>query len=205
MKKNLFFDLDGMKFDTLRAQISYINNRYGIHTIKSDYLGNNSHIDLIIKKYLPELNLNRNEIYEDLGKNFTSSIKLHRNVLPMKGMCKILPLLSKKYTLWTVTARQTSGINVIEYLLNKYIPDCISGVHCVWSLSENGGFNGVPKKDFIRSISGKKIAFFDDSPEEIIDTKDIIPSYLFDPMNMYEDIEGVIRIKNWKEIGEIFL
>ncbi|MBK5215805.1 MAG: hypothetical protein JJE53_03305 [Candidatus Pacebacteria bacterium] len=205
MKNNLFFDFDGMKFDTLKAHILYINNRYGINTVMSDYIGYNYHLDLIVNKYKPELNLTRDEFFEDLGKNFSTSIELHQDVIPMKGMCKILPLLSKKYTLWTVTARQTCGHGVIQYLLNKYVPGCISGVHYVWNHSEVGGFEGISKRDFILSVPGKKIAFFDDSPDEIRDTMDIIPSYLFDPRNIYKDIKGVTRIQSWEQIGEIFL
>lgn len=204
-KKNLFFDFDGMKFDTMPAQVEYINQRYGINTTLSDHIGQNHHFDVLIKKHLPNSNFTRDEVYTDFGKNFGASIEWHKKVLPMPDMDKVIPLLAKKYTLWTVTARQSHTINTIEYLLDKYIPGCISGIHCVYTRLKTGGFTSISKKDFMRSVVGEKIGFFDDSPSEIEDTKNLIPSFLFDPVGSHEKINGAIHLSSWKEIGDIFL
>ena len=40
-KQNLFFDFDGMKFNTLPALVAYVNHRYEINTLPSEYIGNN--------------------------------------------------------------------------------------------------------------------------------------------------------------------
>jgi hypothetical protein len=205
MNRNIFFDFDGMKFDTLPAHILYINKRYGINTNRSDYMNKNNHLVDIIKKYKPGINLTRDDAYRDIGKNFSSSIEWHKDVKPMPGMCKVIKELSQEFTLWTVTARQKLSIRVIEYLLDKYLLDCINGIHCVWSPTENGNFKEFSKKKFIQSVPGYNIAFFDDSLNEIIETKDLLPSFLYDPECIHSKNLDIAKVGSWKEIGDIFL
>lgn len=206
MKPYLFFDFDELKFNTTPALVSYVNQRWKIDSIHSDYVNNNDNLDLIIKKYRTDIEINRGEIYEDIGKNFHSSILQQKDVQPMKDMCEIVTLLSKKYTLWTVTARQKAGMHVIQYLLDKHIPGCITGIHCVWEHMGNGNYKEISKKDFVESVSGEKVAFIDDSPKEILKMQATIPSYLFDPDRLHEGLTQVDnRVYGWKEIGERFL
>lgn len=181
-KQNLFFDLDGMKFDTLPAHVAYINYRYGINTVPSEYIGNNDSLDTLIKKHAPGIDSSWEDIYLDVGQNFHSSIEWHKEVKPMEDMCEVILLLAKKYhKLYTVTARQKSGYHVVKHLLDTHIPGCISDIHCVWDYVKGKGFVEIAKKDFIQSIKGDNIAFFDDSVSEVKKTAQIIPSYLFDP------------------------
>jgi len=124
----------------------------------------------------------------------------------MTGTWVFISSLSHRgYKLWTVTARQQHGMKVIRYLLDKYVPGCINGIHCVWGRSEEGSFEGISKKKFMESIPGEKIAFFDDSPDEIKDTKDFISSFLFDPAGIHKPIEGAGLVKSWYEIGNMLL
>lgn len=204
-KQNLFFDFDGMKFNTLPALVAYVNHRYEINTLPSEYIGNNDSLDVIIKKHSPNVNLSWEDIYIDVGKNFHSSIEWHEEVKPMDGMCEVISLLSSKYKLFTVTARQKPGINVIQHLLDEYIPGCISHIHCAWEHHPVKGFIETSKRDFILSVNGENIAFFDDSLNEIKKTADIIPSYLFDEMNIHENSGIENRINHWERIGEMFL
>ena len=203
-KPYIFFDLDGLKFDTAQIHMDYINKKYEILSVLSDY-ANNPSLDTVINKYKKNSFVTLGEVYADIA-DFNASIVHHENVLPFEGMCEVMPLLAEKYTLSTVTARQKTSLKVIEYLLNKFIPGCISEIHCVWEHKGNGVFEGVSKKEFIESIDSKKVAFFDDSPREILAMENIIPSYLFDPDKIHENISGIQnRVYSWKEIGDLLL
>ena len=202
----MFFDLDGMKFKTLPAQVAYVNKRYGIRTTLSDHIGRNHTLDSLVRERCPGLHFTRDEFYGDLAENFLTSVDWHKDVPPMDGMTAIAPLLAEKYTLMTVTARQKSGIDVIKYLLDAHIPKCISEIHCVYEKAADGTFKETSKKDFILSVSGEKIAFFDDTPEEIISMGDTVPSYLYDPDGLHHGMTGITnRVHSWWHIGEIFL
>lgn len=205
MKPNLFFDFDGMKFDTIPAQVAYLNNRYGINTTISEYFGSGKSLDHVIEKYIISSTVTRDQVYKDFGKNFITSKEWHENVQPMEGMTKILPQLSKDYTLWTVTARQERGMEIIKYLLNTHVPGCIADdhIHCVFR-DHGDTFIGISKKKFIQTVPGKKAGFFDDSPHEIEETKKIVPSYLFDPYNLHKRIDGAHYLQSWYEIAELF-
>lgn len=205
MKKgNLFLDFDGLKFDTLPAACEYFNTRYGIKSVISDYLNNGSCFEKVLKRYLPDDDIQREVVYSDYNDNFVTSISRHENILPMDGMCDTVKALSDQYVLWTVTARFTEGINVMQYLLDKYIPGCISGIHCVNQMKD-GAFQKFPKKDFIANITGRNIGFIDDSLSEVMDMMGIVPSYLYDPDKVYQDVSGINVVHSWEEIGEKFL
>ena len=206
MKKPIvFLDFDGLKFDTVRAHMLYINEKYAIESVESDYI-DNPQFGKVIRKYKKNFNMNEDKIWEDVGKNFLASHKHHEAVIPIIGMCEIVPKLAEKYTLWTVTARSQNGSEVISRLINKYIPNCIAGIHYVWIHKGNATFDKHPKRDFIEKMKGEKIAFFDDSPSEIIHTQDIIPSYLFDPKRLHEKATHITnRVYSWEEIGNILL
>ncbi len=206
-KPVLFFDFDGLKFDTLEIHIQYINQKYGIRTVESDYL-DNPDLSLVINKYLPDKNTHftKDYVYQDISKNLMESIDWHKKVEPFQDMPEIVKDLYKKYEMITVTARPTNSITVIKQLIKQHIPGCIENVHCVHELLEDGTFKVLPKKDFILNHPGEKIGFFDDSPKEILRVHDVIPSYLFDPTGLHDsnsDIEN--RIRSWKQIGDLFL
>ncbi len=207
IKRSLFLDFDGLQFDTLPAQTAYLNKKYGIKTSEDDYITNLS-LEEVVNKYLAKLGrrqMKRDDVYRDLGKEFLASIELHKGVLPMKDMREIVPLLAKKYMLWTVTARQKIGIKTIRYLLNEHIPGCMSGIHCVSEQMEDGKFKEVSKKNFINGVHGEKWAFIDDSLSEVLETKDSIDSFLFDPYGFSGNFTNLEVVKSWDQIGEIFL
>jgi hypothetical protein len=202
-KPHVFFDFDGLKFNTAPAHAAYMNERWNIQSVDSDYSGDEP-LDGIIKKYNKNSTVTLEEVYEDLGKNFLTSLIHHEKVLPWNGMLEVMPLVAKKYTSWTVTARQKSGIDVIKYLLDKHIRGLITDVHCVWDHKGGGVFHSVTKREFIASIAGEKIAFFDDAPREILDVQDLLPSYLFDPVGTHNDNVRIgRRVRSWEDIGNI--
>lgn len=206
MKPYLFFDFDGLKFNTTPALVRYMNQRWNMNSVESDYVNRVHDIESVINKYRKDLNVTYSEAYEDMGKNYNSSLLWQQDVQPIENMCEIMKLLSKKYTLLTVTARQKAGIHVIQYLLDKYIPGCVTDIHCVYESIGNGKFNEVLKKDFIKSLTGEKVAFIDDSPKEIEDMQSTIPSYLFDPKRLHDNLTEIKnRVHSWNEIGEKFL
>lgn len=204
-KKNLFFDFDGMKFDTLPCQVEYFNNKHKVLTSITEFRENSSNLHGLLKTHKSNSLLTSEEIYHDFHQNCISSLGHHAQVLPMEYMCEVVKELAKKYTLYTVTARHIIALPVINYLLSKYIPGCISYVHCVYNGGIRKGYVEVSKKDFIKGIEGKKVGFFDDSLHEIEKVKDLIPSYLFDPLNEHGEVKGATSIRSWKEIGDRFL
>lgn len=81
----------------------------------------------------------------------------------------------------------------------------MKGVHCGWEFID-GEYVHFPKLDFMMSVPGKKIAFFDDSPREIIKAQDNIPSYLFDPTGRYANMNEIKnRVESWREIGDLLI
>lgn len=203
-KDYIFFDLDGMKFNSLPAYVLYINNRWNIKTELEHYFDKGSRLEEIVREHTGNHLLTRDEVFGDFKKNFLTSIDWHKNILPMPDMVEVIKELASKYKLYTVTARHREGLHVINYLIGKYIPNCISYVHCVSDIVD-GKHISISKRDFISSIQGNKIAFLDDSLHEIEDTMDIIPSYLFDPNNLHKDNADIFRVDSFKQIGELFL
>lgn len=58
----------------------------------------------------------------------------------------------------------------------------------------------------MKSVPGNNIAFFDDTPDEIINMQGIIPSYLFDPTGKHETLTDIkLRVDSWKKIGELYI
>lgn len=203
-KPHIFLDFDNSKFDTNMLILNYINERYGIPSIPDDYINNPSY-ELILQKYLPpDLIPHKDTIYEDFSKDILQSIEKHDAVAPMEGMVETIFKLSEKFTLWVVTARQRTGLHVIRHMLDKHVPDCIHDIHCVWGQYDNGEYYGVPKRDFIESIEGEKIAFLDDSAKEILEMQDLIPSYLYDPKGVNDSVKNINhRVRSWKEFGAL--
>ena len=206
-KPVVFLDFDGMKFETITAHTKFINERYGIQTTALEHEHTQHRLDLLIKKHRSDITLSKDEIYTETGVHFLASIPRHEEVVPMEEeMPDVVKRLAAKYTLITVTARQTVGLDVIRYLIDKYIPGCISLIHCVYENRTDGGFNHFPKNEFIKNFVGEKVAFFDDSPTEILEMQTTLTSYLYDPFGKYTDrTEIKNHIKSWKEIGALLL
>lgn len=206
-KPKIFLDWDGLKFDTIPAHIEWINHFYGINSSVEEYinLGGGSWTQ-VINKHKPELALVKETLYLDLADNFLNSLEWHSNVMPFDGMCAIVPQLAKKYELIVVTARQKVSEPLILHFSEKYVPGCVTHIHCVHEHMGGNVFQRVSKRDFILGSHGEKIAFIDDSPHEIDGVRDIIPSYLFDPTGRHtENMDIPNKVSSWAQIGEIFL
>ena len=204
-KPNIFLDLDDLIIKTKAVALSYINKKYGVQITYDEYVNNNDELHKIIQRHNSNFNLTFDEVYLDYGKNFLASMEWHEDVELMEDVQEVISLLSQKYTLWVVTARQKVGLNVINHLLNRHFQGCFKGIHCVYEWIEGIGYHGISKKDFISNVSGEKLAFIDDSPKEILRMKNIIPTYLFDQDRLYNSMEGVNRVQSWRDIGRIFL
>jgi hypothetical protein len=75
----------------------------------------------------------------------------------------------------------------------------------VWDFVD-GEYQAHPKKDFVKSVPGNNIAFFDDTPNEIINMQGTIPSYLFDPAHKHIGLTDIkLRVDSWKKIGELYI
>ena len=204
-KPHIFFDFDGLKFNTVPTQTKYLNERWGVNLVPTDYPDGSYYEDTLNKYLADDKKVTREEVYDDLVENFLKSREWHEQILPMEGMQEVMNALAKKHTLWTVTARQWGGIEMIRYMLDKHIPSCITNIHCVWT-NKDKVFTSVSKRNFIESIEGEKIGFIDDSPHEVQQIQDLIPSYLFDPKGIHDGNAKIInRVRSWEEIGKIFL
>ncbi|MFA6920085.1 MAG: HAD hydrolase-like protein [Candidatus Paceibacterota bacterium] len=202
-KSNLFFDLDDTILNTKPVVIEFINKKYNVNITESDYRYNDNFPE-VIKKYDPKFKMSFEDFYIDYGKNFIASIDSNKNIQLISGAKVVIPFLYEKYNLFIVTAREKSGMNVINYLLKKYLSkNYFKQIHCVWRRAGDT-FVAESKKDFILSIHGKKVAFIDDSVKEVQKMSDFLPTFLFDQKDENK-IDGIKTLKNWSEIAEMFL
>ncbi len=204
-KPNFILDFDNVLFYTWFAHLSYLNEIYGINTVLEDYL-DSPPLTSLVNKYLPGRNITSPEFYVLFEEDFSKSLERHKDVFPLKGMPEVLSEIKKKYKLWVVTARTENSLHIMKYLIDKYIPNCLEEIYFVRKYIGNGNYERSPKINLIEKIPEKKVAFIDDCLREVTATKDILPSYLFDQHNFYRDVDkGVKVVKNWEEIGNLFL
>lgn len=104
---NIFFDFDDTQYITTPSHRRYIDERWGIKTADSDYIGNPP-LQNVINKHLPAHadKVSFNEVYLDVGLNFHTSAEWHKDAMPFKDMREVIMALAKEFTLWTVTLRQ---------------------------------------------------------------------------------------------------
>jgi hypothetical protein len=206
MKKgNLFLDYDDLLVDSKPVLIKYLNQRYELNLTLSNYSDNDS-LEKVIQEHRKDLEITFNQAYLDIGHNFHASYEWNMLIKPLEDMPKVLPELAKKYILHIPTARQKTGYNVLNQMINIHVPGSITSLHCVWEYIKGKGYCDIPKRDFILSIPGEKVAFIDDSMKEVRRTKDIIPSYNFDRHGVYTvPEEGILKLSSWNDIGEKFL
>lgn len=205
-KKNFILDFDNTFVDSNPAHVRWMNIHYEMESKASDYI-NNPSLELVVKKYRPELKVSREQVYEDSFQFFLNSKKIHEDIKPFNGAVEVIVELSKKYKIWFATARQKRGEGVIRHVIDKHIPGCVAGIHCVWNLIAPGVYNERPKKNFIvGGLTGDTVAFVDDLPKEVIAVQDHVQSFLFDPFNLHQNNENVInRVRNWNQLGDILL
>lgn len=207
-KQNLFFDVDNTMFDTNLRMLAAFNELFGISAIITD-LYNNPPFEVILEKYNPELcvQFSSDVIWKKFSEYFLDSHEKHEVIEPFEDMPEVIKELSKKYKIWANTARPHSSLPVLRSLFTKYTPGCITGIHCVWHYINGKHHQKLSKKEFMeKGVRGTNKAFFDDCPDHIRATQDIIPSYLFDPTGTYDAEEGIqYRIRSWKEKANMLL
>ncbi len=203
-KKNMFLDHDGVMVDEKPYVLLYLNERYKINLRLAD----NINFDLlheVIQLHTGNPNLTFDEVYLDIGKNFHASDIWNERMPIIEDMPKVAPELAKKYNLHIATARQKIGHSALRTVYHRHIPKCIQELHCAWDYEEGRGFWSVPKATFIQNFEGEKIAFIDDTLKEVLGTKDIIPSYLFDLHGVHTKETEIPKLESWKHIGDTFL
>ena len=204
-KPVLFLDFDGLQFNTIPITKGYIDKTYKINTDAHEYADHFDPIGLLTKygsKEIPSWE----DFWKNIADNCVNSIPLHRECQPMEGFVLVIKELSKKYDIWTVTARQKSSSHVVQFLHEKHIPGINKGTHHVWEHLPNNVFKSVFKEEFIKNFKGRKIAFIDDAPKEIVPIQNILRSILFDPNGVHTHRDDINeRVSSWYEIGNRLL
>lgn len=201
-KKNFICDFDDTLFITLPVTVGYINQRWKINSVKSDYFNNNHKLHEVVEKYT-NTKIDRQIFYQDYRKNLIMSEYWNSKLKPMPNMVKIVKELAIKYNFFIATKRIDTSTPIVLSLLNKYIPGCVEGIYNAIKLLGNEHIE-MRKRDFILGLPGESIVFLDDSKHEIEMVKDIIPTILFDPYGRYQENEFT-KMNSWLEIGEKYL
>jgi len=203
IKQNLIFDLDGVILDTDPVMISYVNQKYGIKSVESDY-DDFHEMHQIVRKHLGDYRLSRDDFYDDYRMNFLLSEEWQNQIEPMPGMCEVMTLAANEYYLYIATKRSDRTSRTVKMLLDRYIPGLIENVFYAIKFVEGHGHLYQKKKDFISGLDGCNVGFFDDSKLEVREAKDVVPTFLFDPKFKHAEIEGVKSVRGWHDIAEIF-
>ncbi len=203
MDSKYFFDFDDSLFYTKKAIFDYVNTTYGLTLDINKWHCGNSMVE-VINNHAQKTLVAHDTFWEDYAKNFLTSFEWHEEVTPMPGMVEVIRELSRNNKLYIVTARQTASMPTIKFLVDKHIKDCITGIHCV-NGKKNGVYTPVHKTAYVARHGGNKVAFIDDNPREIYAMQKIVPSYLFDPHQLHNDITDMEKFFSWNEIGKKFL
>lgn len=201
-KRHLFMDFDGLKYNTFPFFTKYYNDKYGIN-IKEEEFYYEKDAYVLVNKHIE---ISERDLYGSCGMEFLNSIDWHKEVAPYEGMVEVVLSLKSEYTIHTVTARQVSGINTIEYLNSKFVPGAINNIHCVWKKLPNNEYEHISKIDYILSHVSNAVdgIFLDDTPKEILRAQEHVRSILFDPCNVFSEMKDIKeRATSWKMMGEM--
>jgi len=207
MKPTLFFDFDDTSIVTRDAIRLYFKQRYGVDLPEGSYLHGKCIWKLINDFLPPDQMISRDAFYLDWRDGFLTSQEWHKNVRPVEGADNVIRRLARRYQLWIVIVRQQASSKLVSQLCQKFFGQCISGFHFVWSGDgHNSSWKEESKKDFIAGFPGDKVAFFDDSPDEIRNVQEVLPAYLFDPVGYHAEASDIrCRVKSWDEIATLLL
>lgn len=206
MKRALFVDFDGTLLETDDAFNAFLLAHYGVTIPKSSYHCGYS-METLLLNQIPE---NRRPalgaFYEHVGLEYLTSHDWHKDATPIPGSVEAMARLSTSYDLYIVTARQTVSRPVVEALVEKFFPRMIRGVHYAYTCIGDGKFEKVPKRDFIAGFNPAiRAGFVDDNPIEIQDAADIVPSFLFDPLDRHPNADHYARISCWHALADRLL
>lgn len=202
-KPNLIFDLDDTIFDSLPLLVEFMNQTWGINSTPDDYRNPNS-LHLIVQKYRNDNFISYEQVYDTYRDGFSLSELWHERIMLIPYAGEVIPKLASKYRLHIATKRSSQSSIIVGKVINKHIPNCIESVYYAIKYIKGYGHLYQKKKDFVYGLDGESIAFVDDSPFEIEEMGNIIPSYLFDPKNNHPKRE-MNKIRGWKEVEAIFL
>ena len=203
-KENLVFGFDDTLVNSRPLVVEYLNQRWGIKAKESDFYEYNA-VHKVVQGYLKDDSLTYEQIYDDYQANFAKSLHWHERIEPMPQMCEVVSELCLKYDLHIATKRNNSGIHLVNMVLDKYLPQKIQSVYCAIKHIEGVGYMFMKKRDFILGLNGKTIALIDDSKIEVEEAIGVVQPYIFDPELVHGPIDGVISVRSWREIGNIFL
>lgn len=204
MKRFSFFvDFDDTITPTKHLVAQYLSSRYGVNLTRDD-ITNNNDFGLILKS--SGVNVDRNQIYLDFGKNFFPSFALENFAL-YSGAKEAIEKLSEIYNIYIVTSRQESEKKYLRDILEFYnLFKCFEDIHCVWKW--NGGqFIEDSKTSFMKRQKGTNIGFLDDSLEEIKNAVKETIGYpvLFDPFLIHKkEGLGYDVCSSWEKVEKTF-
>lgn len=205
MKKgNIILDFDNTIFLSSNVLVDYINQRWEINAKESDFTSDNK-LHEVVQKYTGDFSITYEKVYVDYRENCMLSQEWQNKIIPIPDACEVILDLSREYSLFIATKRIDNSEALVRGIVDKYLPGCIQNIYFAIKYINGSRYLELPKRYFITILSGKNIAFIDDSKNEIEEVRDIVPSYLFDPNNKHGIIEGISKVKGWKEIGSIFL
>ncbi len=206
MKHDITLDFDETLFSTSIQIKRFLNQLFGIEIPLMTYLCGHSLHSLVLEHLPPGSVLDEGDLYEILGRDFLASMAWHDDIRPMTGVSEIIPELAKKYNLHIATARQASSRLVVETLLERFFPKCISSTHFVWTHLGNKEFKGIPKREFVKSLK-KPYAYVDDNPKEteaILGVADTV--ILLDPEGHHTNVHIETHcVTSWEDIGKLLL
>lgn len=177
----VFFDFDDFLFWTNQSFVKFISDSFQVRLTCKE-LALNQDIYGLVSSLGVELGVQ--EFWQFVQKNYLLNLKYHEDVMPVRGVTEFVPKLAEDYLLVIVTNRQREGKFAVEYLLDRYLPNCFHGIHFVHSkLSVT-----LRKPDFISGFCSpsKKLCFFDDHIKEIETVTKHVPSILFNPFGWHD-------------------
>lgn len=203
MRPSIFFDFDETIFPHTPLARQFVKEHYDVE-LPADF-----HAGMDLRKFVNENsrehpNIDAHTFWTHYADTLLCSSEAHRALRPIRGAEDVIPVLADRYELWLVTARQEICKPVVEMIVDEFFPDCFKDMHFVWMRTPLG-YVERKKCEFIADI-GNGIAFFDDSPHEIMGARHVVRSVLFDQYGHHADHPEITdRVSSWEEIGEILL
>lgn len=208
-KPFLFLDFDDTLVNTEILFRRWIVETFGVEA-PAGYINHNE-LPEIINSLIPGIQkIDPNAFYRKMNEEFLHNDFWCSQLVPLSGADAVLPKLAEKYNLQIVTARPTTSFEVVNKILNRLFPNCISSVSFVWRLDENGVYQKINDKHEIVSLkNGQRAGFVDDSPSEVMKfiNREVEQVILFDPQERHNSVfpSPIKKIKSWKEIEDLFL
>ena len=175
-------DIDEVTLDMNTALRAFYKEKYGISLAKEDFKSYD--LSQALKCTKEEENKIINEFYDSI---------YFRDMLPVEGAVEgIEQLLARHDELIVLTSRYAKGKNLTQYQIDKYFYKKFSGIYFT--------------KDSLKKHELCKLHKVEVLIEDCIEisipcaqngTRIILLDY---PWNQHEEVNGITRVKSWKEI-----